>query len=228
MPILVEQNVAQKLPAFNTLVRYLFAAQPVSWTAQDGKAKWVSKCGKLREPLLCDCSSFRDEFLSIAEGNIESLIGFLKKSGVWREHVREVPFEDFWRDQQNVRALLTRKASKELKNEADQEMQFALMESMGIRSIHFEYEGPPVLELMFSGMRNAIFISVWLDLSRNASFRYCLRPDCPKHKPSQTPFEVKRTDQVYCGQYCAHVESQRRNRAERKTKKHRKFKRGKK
>lgn len=212
----------------NILASYLFAYQPVRWEVQGSKAKWAGRCGKVQEPQFFDYAAVRGEFLSIADGDTESLIRFLNKSGVWREQVRELPFEDFWRDQRSVRALLTKKASKELKNESDREMQLALMESLQIRSIHFQYEGPPVLELMFSGMRNAIFISVWLDLSRDAAFRYCLRPDCPRHKPSQIPFEVKRTDQVYCGQYCAHVESQRRNRAERKTKKRKNSKRGKK
>jgi len=57
------------------------------------------------------------------------------------------------------------------------------------------------------GCEQVILTTITIDRLRDARFRICAREDC------RTPFEVKtRHKRDYCTQYCAHLESVRRNR----------------
>jgi hypothetical protein len=65
----------------------------------------------------------------------------------------------------------------------------------------------PHLFLVSGTCQEAIRTTITLDLLRKVKFRICARPDCG------SPFEIKnRHRREYCCQYCAHIESVRRQR----------------
>jgi hypothetical protein len=201
-------------------VRYLSSFAPGQWQIRGGRARLVSE-PILGEPRLCDLWEFRERFLGIEKNDEVALLEFLNRTGFWDRQFTTFVVEDLWKDQLAIRFLLTGKPNESFGKDSPwpfNMLQRVLLQSLQLHSI-WMYEPlkiPPTLELSSVGTRAALYVSVWLDLVRKAEFRYCARPDCPEYKPTQNPFEAKRTDQIYCSQYCAHVESQRRKRAERK------------
>lgn len=65
----------------------------------------------------------------------------------------------------------------------------------------------PYLVAKASDIRTAIEMTITIDMLNTVPFQKCVRPDC------YVPFEV-RPGKDYCSQYCGHLESVRRNRAE--------------
>jgi hypothetical protein len=219
-------NVAQnrKAPISFVPIRYLFSFGPGEWQIDSGHARLMSQ-PKLGQPQAYDLWELRESFLEIERGNEAAALKFLNRTGFWKAHSNSFLIDDFWNDQQAIRFLLTGKPNKSFAKYSPKPFEFlqvALLESLHFHGIWMwdQAKIPPTLELEGVGTRGALFVSVWLDLARKARFRYCARHDCPEHKPTQGPFEPNRMDQIYCSQYCAHVESQRRKRAERKHRLH--------
>lgn len=80
--------------------------------------------------------------------------------------------------------------------------------------INFLWEGKhPRGVITTTTTLSAILATVFLDRLRGAKIKFCARPDCKKE------FRVVSTHKrYYCTPYCAHLESLRRLRAQRKTK----------
>jgi hypothetical protein len=213
----------RKTPINFVPIRYLFSFGSGEWQMKAGRARLVSK-PKLGEPQMYDLE-LRERFLAIEKGNEVAVLGFLNLTGFWEGQSESFLVEDLWNDQQAIRFLLTGEPNESFRKHSPKPfeiLQLTLLESLQFHGIWMWELAkiPPTLELAGIGAKGALFVSVWLDLARKARFRYCARPDCPEHKPIQSPFEAGRTDQIYCSQYCAHVESQRRKRAERKHRLH--------
>jgi hypothetical protein len=173
------------------------------------------------ESRLYDLWEFREMFLGIEKNDEAALLEFLNRAGFWDRQFTTFVVDDIWKDQLAIRFLLTGKPNESFGKHSPLPfyiLQRVLLESLQFHGIWMSEPAkiPPTLDLAFFGTRAALYVSVWLDLARKAEVRSCARTDCPAHKPTQSPFEAKRTDQIYCSQYCAHVESQRRKRAERK------------
>jgi hypothetical protein len=65
----------------------------------------------------------------------------------------------------------------------------------------------PHYVLTASGCQRAVLDTITIDFLRKVKFRLCARPDC------RTPFPIEsRHRREYCCQYCAHIESVRRQR----------------
>jgi hypothetical protein len=210
----------RKAPINFVPIRYLFSFGSGEWRIKSGRARLMSQ-PKLGEPEQYDLWELRERFLEIEKGNEAAVVSFLNLTGLWERDSESFLVEDFWDDQQAIRFLLTGEPNESFGKHSPKPfeiLQRVLLKSLWFRGIWLcdKAKIPPTLELAGVGARGALFVSVWLDLARKAKFRYCARPDCIDHKPTQSPFEANRKDQVYCSQYCAHVESQRRKRAERK------------
>ncbi|MGD0975201.1 MAG: hypothetical protein ABR866_14020 [Candidatus Korobacteraceae bacterium] len=69
----------------------------------------------------------------------------------------------------------------------------------------------PHYVLRATSCRRAILDTIVIDHLRKVQFRLCARPDC------RTPFAIEsRHQREYCCQYCAHIESVRKQRAAKK------------
>ena len=168
-----------------------------------------------------DALELRRQFLSIERGKVEALLDFLNCTGVWMFGRKNFELYELWQDQDMIRTLLTHPPRWDVGVQTD------------MRNIFFEnflYERSPyhvevrgkrlVAQYALVETRSTLFLSAWLDFARGARFRFCARPDCSKHRPGTVPFELtSHRKRRYCTQYCAHLESMRRNRAKTKPKK---------
>ena len=79
-----------------------------------------------------------------------------------------------------------------------------------LREMYSRQEYPHYV-LHATSCRRAILDTIVIDHLRKVQFRLCARPDC------RTPFAIKtRHQREYCCQYCAHIESVRKQRAVKK------------
>jgi len=79
-----------------------------------------------------------------------------------------------------------------------------------LRELYSRHEYPHYL-LHATSCRRAILDTIVIDHLRKVQFRLCARADC------RTPFAIEtRHQREYCCQYCAHIESVRKQRAVRK------------
>ena len=52
-------------------------------------------------------TELRRQFLSIARDDVEALLNFLNRTGLWDKYRKEYPLYEFWQDQDTIRMLLT-------------------------------------------------------------------------------------------------------------------------
>jgi hypothetical protein len=79
-----------------------------------------------------------------------------------------------------------------------------------LRKIYSRQEYPHHV-LRATSCRRAVLDTIVIDHLRKVQFRLCARPDC------RTPFAIEtRHQREYCCQYCAHIESVRKQRAVKK------------
>ena len=167
-------------------------------------------------------TELRRQFLSIERDDVEALLNFLNRTGLWDKYRKEYPLYEFWQEQDTIRILLTgRTLDYWLQSAIERFFRNFLDELVPDQ---FEFQGKkPVMTYILAETQAALFLSAWLDFARGARFRFCARSDCPTHRKDTVPFELtSRRRRRYCSQYCAHLESMRRNRAQTKTKKGRK------
>jgi hypothetical protein len=102
-----------------------------------------------------------------------------------------------WEFQQECRTGLNKPAEKWLSKHP-------------LRKLDSRQEYPHYV-LRATSCRRAILDTIVIDHLRKVQFRLCARPDC------RTPFAIEtRHQREYCCQYCAHIESVRKQRAVKK------------
>ena len=140
-----------------------------------------------------DAWQMRDEFLRAVFDN-ERAIAFLNKWGHWRGGMASL--RRILQLQSLVREALTSSPDRWFTSSAPPYLQLWKRDPQypffAARTCHCE---------------TAICMTVTVDLLRRSKFKICARKDC------RVPFEVKsKHKRKYCSQYCAHLESVRRNR----------------
>ena len=177
-----------------------------------------------------DGFEMRRQFLSIRRGDVEALVAFLNRTGPWTVGPQKsFELHEFWSDQNKIRDLLT------LTSPSPRVMPFRVWFRQELQPNLFnlfDYPDPPNIVVLgkkpglcyfLPETRGTLFASVLLDLASGARFRSCPRSDCPNHRQGTVPFKLmSRHRRRYCSQYCAHLESIRRNRAKTISKKGRK------
>jgi hypothetical protein len=148
----------------------------------------------------------RDEFLRL-DHSIEELVKFLNKHGNWSR--RTDPRRGLWR------------ASVVLPNEIWGERETIVRDLRAGQGVWFQ-ENRRRPEMFYvrgtfpyfgrsdSFCKDALETALMVDFLRGIRFRACSRRDCA------IPFEIQtKHKRRYCTQYCAHLESVRRNRRKR-------------
>jgi len=203
---------------------------PIAFEFRPRPARWSLKPGRLVPVLaqpatnkLADAWLMREEFFHLKSGDTGQLLRFLNKWGLWTEEpegwedpnlsghpsLRCSVFVDrVWEDKRLFREAVIGSAIDWLKPDYDPDVPetevgqvndlFTLVTFRNKYPYHF---------LRATGCELAIRTTITIDLMRKVKFRICARPDCA------TPFPIEsRHRRAYCCQYCAHLESVRRNR----------------
>ena len=176
--------------------------------------------GEVHYDLEDDPSALLSRFLAIERGDMPALFEFLQQTGIWDCDKEEHRPEDIWREQDRLRAIVTR---KKLDNEPPDELLSDGLESVGRLQTLFlvpNRREPSLIEIFGHDTKTALYIAVWLEWATGVKRAYCARPDCPEHRPGRAPYELTRADKRYCSQYCAHLESLRSTRAARQRRRH--------
>jgi hypothetical protein len=142
-----------------------------------------------------DAWELRDEFLRLSMDN-DSALSFLQKWGRWRSWRGLVDVEEMRALQRKVREALISSPEQWLASSSGS------LPRMRPRSTTFPYFG-----FLTDSCEAAIRTTTTMDLLRRVKFRSCARPDCAVPFPIESKHERR-----YCTQYCAHLESVRRNR----------------
>jgi hypothetical protein len=150
--------------------------------------------GKNMDPWL-----LRDDLLRLND-EFDNALAFLNRWGRWgRESC--VTLSDLKRTQASVRTALTRSS-------APPAWFGAIPTFPQVWSSTPEY---PYLKFITDDAQIAVRMAVHLDVLRRLKFKICARPDCA------LPFQLSsKHRRKYCSQYCAHLESVRRNRKHRR------------
>jgi hypothetical protein len=140
-----------------------------------------------------DAWLMRKEFFSLVEVH-DQILAFLNKWGRW--DLRDFLFPR--------RILLEQKRFRRIINAPTGFKQLRLPFTSTAR------EEFPLFNVVVSDCRSAIETSLLIDFLQGTTFGICDRPDCG------TPYEItSKHKRRYCGWYCAHLESTRRQRRER-------------
>jgi hypothetical protein len=169
------------------------------------------------KPIAIDAWKMRSDFLAIRSGDNQALVRFLNKFGDvargygpfwtneilddksrvggWKAHF--VTPERIWAIHGEISTALTKGAASWF--------------SSGASWInHLSAPAPgrsPYFSVYESFCKEAMETTITLDFARGLRFRPCKRSDC------QAPFQLtSRHKRKYCSQYCAHLESVRKNR----------------
>jgi hypothetical protein len=155
----------------------------------------------------CDAWAIRAEFFEIKQDNV-SLLNFLNKWGTWHwfdslpGHVEPsciTPLE-VW----DLRDTLRKALLGEIPWFGN------ILSGLPGSTTTGEY---PFFTLRADGILSALTSTVTLDLLRRTRFKLCARKDC------RQPFAIEsKHPRKYCKQYCAHLESLRKQRREAKRK----------
>src|SRR5208283_179242 len=140
-----------------------------------------------------DAWQLRGEFLRTTL-DYAGAVAFLNGWGPW-SYADYVELSDLVRLQKSVREALTGSAAKWLKS------------SESFPSLWRRIPEYPYFALRTNICRDAIRMTVTIDLLKKLKFKTCARRDCDLPFPIQSKHKRK-----YCTQYCAHLESVRRNR----------------
>jgi hypothetical protein len=144
-----------------------------------------------------DAWRMRDEFVRMAP-TVEGLIAFLNRWGCWHSRTIVIPDEVL-------------KARLNLRDDLVSPPERWLGKAPWFLGHMSRTPSYPYSVLRTEKCESAIRLATTIDFLNKVKFKKCARPDC------NNPFEVKSEHgQEFCQQYCAHVVSQRRNRAEAK------------
>lgn len=142
-----------------------------------------------------DAWQMRDDLLRMGLDPEEGL-AFLSKWGRWRQVGRYVEARELFALQRAVRDALI------VSPESWFATGNAFLPRVASTSTDF-----PSFAMVTDLCREAICIATTVDLLRRVEFKVCSRGDC------ELPFKVvSKHSKQYCSQYCAHLESVRRNR----------------
>jgi hypothetical protein len=142
-----------------------------------------------------DAWQMRDDFLRMAPGS-EDAQAFLSKWGRWHQTRGYVETRELFALQRAVRDALV------VSPESWFATGNAFLPKVASTSTAF-----PHFAMVTDVCREAICIATTVDLLRRVEFKVCARGDC------ELPFKVvSKHSKQYCSQYCAHLESVRRNR----------------
>jgi len=142
-----------------------------------------------------DAWQMRDDFLRMAQIS-EDAQAFLGKWGRWHQLPRHVEARELFALQRAVRNALVHSSERWFTTEN------AFLPKVASTSTAF-----PHFAMVTDVCRDAICIATTVDLLRRVDFKVCARGDC------ELPFKVvSKHSKQYCSQYCAHLESVRRNR----------------
>jgi hypothetical protein len=194
-------------------------------------------------PSNADWDELCKEFVSLDMKDTAEVLAFLNKTGEWAQGATSLWPANLQQEQAEIAGIMVEEEKKKKKKKKkwgstrrDELLQSVLddfyspnygpedeppdesgWERAPIYIDHIQVPGrkrPGGLEIGVGDTRSALYLTLWLQKVRDAKFRYCKRGDCPVHAPGKKPFSVSRSDQVYCSQYCAHLESLRKKRAE--------------
>jgi hypothetical protein len=141
----------------------------------------------------------RQEFFQLRRGDAGTLLEFLNKWGLWRSGNMPIIEQAaaIWKKHDLFRLAVKRPIAEWLQDEFNGVLRYA----------YPRLQQYPFHVLTVSGCEQAIRVTITLDLLRQVKYSICARPDC------QTPFAVEsQHKRKYCCQYCAHIESVRRQR----------------
>jgi hypothetical protein len=137
----------------------------------------------------------REDFLR-CKPDRKAIITFLNDWGRWRDFRMLADLAEFVSLQRTVREALTSSPEKWLAS------QYAFPTMKRSRSSEYPY-----FTMLTDACEVAIRMTTTIDLMRQLKFKTCARHDCG------IPFAVTSNHRrAYCSQYCAHLESVRRNR----------------
>jgi hypothetical protein len=169
-----------------------------------------------------DAWELRNDFLALGE-DIDAIAKFLNKWGHWDE--QRLFFQPLdaktssARPPLFIRHFVLPDQIQECQSQFRSALTSTAVDCLTKMNIMFpppvpRPEFPHFLVLMRGGCRRAIEMTIAFDLLRKVRFRKCARPDCHE------VFEVKsKHRQRFCQQYCAHLESVRRQRRKQSKKK---------
>jgi hypothetical protein len=153
-------------------------------------AREIKKRSKLADPW-----RLRDDFLRMKPNSISAL-SFLGKWGRWVEWRTITGLPEMLDLQQAIRKALVSSPKEWLSD--------SLSSPINLNSRTSEF---PYLSMVTDSCAIAIRMTTTIDLLQRLKFRNCARPDC------RVPFAItSKHKKDYCTQYCAHLESVRRNR----------------
>jgi hypothetical protein len=142
-----------------------------------------------------DAWRLRDEFLRLNADN-DATLRFLNKWGRWLPLRAYVDLTEICQLQRRVREALTSSPKKWFAS--------GYASPPMARSGSTEF---PYFRILTDSVQAAIRMTTTIDLLRELKFKTCARPDC------RVPFPVEsKHERRYCTQYCAHLESVRRQR----------------
>jgi hypothetical protein len=213
-------------------IRFRFLKLPVVWTADVSTKHGPVICGQLQkwksspeEIKITELEGWqlRDELFSLPD-DIVALTRFLNKVGVWSSDPESASF-DWSRYPLHVQVNDVRRFRDELKDALIYQKEFAggiapplkkaktLLDLMTPHPannfpLRFELSEVAAGAVTLTNARQMLFATVLTDVARGIHFKTCKRKDCQKPFPVESGHK-----RDYCGQYCGHLESVRRNRA---------------
>jgi hypothetical protein len=151
-----------------------------------------------------DAWEARDEFFHLRSGDSGKLLDFLNRWGSWLPFestfedvaVNGVAAKDVWQVRERFLKGVMNPLVEWLTDSSVNESPLAIFQPR-LKYPHFFYRA--------TGSAIAMHTTITLDMLRRTKFRLCARKDCP------VPFPV-RSKKKYCGWYCGHIESVRKNR----------------
>lgn len=192
-----------------------------SFRVIDGKRIYpvdlIPQQGSTAASVSYDAWSVRTAFLSLASDM--DFLRFLDQTGFFSLQFKSVWTTEKMRQWQEIIRRMLNKAPSDWKAQilalpGDTRQHIVALKYHTEFHVKFDWKGSAHYAVFVArDTLTAILLTVYLDHLRGAKFGFCKRPDCRR------PFEViSRHKRIYCGQYCAHLESLRRMRIRQKHK----------
>jgi hypothetical protein len=199
-------------------LKFEFIPSRYEWRDGDGELLVRSKHKAQADCRRENPRQLRDEFLRVTADKA-NILPFLNRWGEW-DGTERVRVSDFARLQTSVNEGLTATAAAKwfhhvLPSEWEKSSGLSLHpfgSDVFTLAVDMQ-ENYPHVWVKTDKCREAILMSVTIDKLRGVRFAHCARPDCPN-----PPYEMTSDhERMYCSQYCAHLESIRRNAKKKKS-----------
>ena len=183
-------------------VEFPFAIRRAKWEVA-GQRLVQRSLGVARYPV--DSRRVLVEFLGLSRGELSPLLEFLSRYGRWDEG-NTFSIDSFWEVQDNLKELLS--WPPRLQRPA---LRLRWVSRTFACSLGWGQQGGhaiPILVIRVESIMDAIIASIQIDVGvRGERWRGCKRPDCSEWFRITSAHKKE-----YHNQYCAHLESVRRNR----------------